>query len=95
MSKIESLRSFLSVGESADVDADVVDISELPEQDEGPVINIDVTGTSIRTTHTNNEDDDGEAGTHENGKEEIDDSTVQEELFVEEDIPDISDEEDD
>jgi len=89
---------------------DAVDISELePEKDtnEGPIINIDVTGTSISTTITNasegneeglesdNEENgsDNEEKEHEieNGKDET--VGIQEDLFVEEEIPDVSDEE--
>eukprot|EP01114_Cavostelium_apophysatum_P003681 TRINITY_DN1377_c1_g1_i2.p1 TRINITY_DN1377_c1_g1~~TRINITY_DN1377_c1_g1_i2.p1 ORF type:complete len:368 (+),score=152.10 TRINITY_DN1377_c1_g1_i2:166-1269(+) len=71
-----------------DIDADVVDIAELPEeQNEGPVITIDVTGTSIKTTVTNQEGEE-EEGEENEGKQEI-----QEDLFVEDDIPDIPDDE--
>lgn len=67
-----------------DEDADVVDLDELPQEDriDGPIIELDVTGTSIRTTITNA------------GKEEQEED-VQEDLFVEDDIPDISDDEGD
>jgi len=96
-----------------DDDGDVIDISELPQEElDGPIINIDVTGTSIRTRITNdeeneNEDDDDNDDDEENdtaydddgelindGKDEIVDevaTAVQEDLFVEDDIPDISD----
>jgi len=59
---------------------DVLDTEELepePEQDEGPIITIDVTGTSITTTITNNDP--------EHKVENTD-------LFKEEDIPDDDDE---
>jgi len=84
---------------------DVLDAGELePEEnrDEGPIINIDVTGTSINLTITNadeqsdeengvqsDEEEDGkeEEGNTHSGKEEVDES-----LFVEDDIPDEIDE---
>jgi len=61
---------------------DVLDTEELepePEQDDGPIIDIDVTGTSIKTTVTH--------------PDETEQNTENEELFKEEDIPDEDEEE--
>jgi len=70
---------------------DVLDTEELePEedQDEGPIITIDVTGTSIRTTITNNDelfneedipDDEEEEEQEENGEEEQEENDKAEE----------------
>jgi len=80
-----------------DEDADVVDFEGLEPEDkyEGPVVIIDATGTSIRRIIKT---EDGEEYDDTNGKKEETNqdqksSNVQEELFVEDDIPDISDEE--
>lgn len=53
-------------------DDDVMDMSELEpdESDDGPVINIDVTGTSITTTRRGFDDEDGEGNDEGNGEDE-------------------------
>jgi len=84
-------------------DDDVLDTTELPEEkeDEGPVIRIEVSGTSISLSKENG-DEEGEE-VENNGKEEESDEEgennegegaveIQENLFVEEDIPDDIDE---
>jgi len=84
-------------------DDDVLDTTELPEEkeDEGPVIRIEVSGTSISLSKENG-DEEGEE-MENNGKEEESDEEgennggegaveIQENLFVEEDIPDDIDE---
>jgi len=82
-----------------DDDADVMDLVALePEEKfEGPIITIDATGTSIRRiirTENGDEYEDKEGKEEEEqGENDPGVSNVQEELFVEDDIPDISDEE--
>jgi len=82
-------------------DEDVLDTNELPEEkeDEGPIIRIEVSGTSISTrTENGNEEGESEEG-FENGKEEESDeeqengnneeegNEINESLFVEDEIP--------
>jgi len=81
-------------------DEDVLDTAGLPEEkeDEGPIIKIEVSGTSISTRTENGEGEEGEDneenGDVENG-EDGEPVEIQENLFVEDDIPDDLEEEED
>eukprot|EP01118_Nematostelium_gracile_P004802 TRINITY_DN15730_c0_g1_i1.p1 TRINITY_DN15730_c0_g1~~TRINITY_DN15730_c0_g1_i1.p1 ORF type:complete len:373 (-),score=146.54 TRINITY_DN15730_c0_g1_i1:90-1208(-) len=73
-------------------DDDAIDTSELPEQmDEGPIMKIEVSGTSISTRDIKNENGETEEEGEENGEEdgqENEEKQIEESLFVEDEIPD-------